>query len=273
MPHEEEAALAIYKISVPDSTIDPMWAMPIRLLRRLALPRLRPWQSITSISCHSAPTSLSYSRTTSYTSTGVLPRFQHNPDYTIIGLNIQIGDQHVAHAAFRSYHILVHRRALLTLVDLDISESNSVVPAPEPANSAWQEWGTKTTRWFTTPQLGSAQCKLSGQRLLPCYSPRINPSLLRIFDFNPYTARKLYFDMGDTPQILPNGTIRRAVVAKSVIPATENVFEEDVESELPYCEVRTTEPGYQQAWMDGEMIMCSKVCGRYIVVSERELAR
>lgn len=49
------------------------------------------------------------------------------------------------------------------------------------------------------------------------------------------------------------------ITRKTVIPA-RFIFLDDVESELPYCEIECEEQGSEEMWMDDERVVCPKVC-------------
>ena len=103
----------------------------------------------------------------------------------------------------------------------------------------------------------------NGQRYVTTTDEQRGPLTLR--DFNPYHVRRHQMRAADGDRdaeekmVLPNGNIVRLVTQKTVLQRGD-LFEADVESELPYCETVTRkEYGY-----DGVMIDEERIIGLYV---------
>lgn len=244
-PNLEENSLLIFKIKSSPIGID------LALVRRLLLPEASVHKEVVYISCACSPNAFGQPSTNS---TGP---FRDIPDETIIRFTIKIGHtpSHLPNLHGGDIFVFVtHRRALLAL----LSPSILAIPFGDPRlqsgdviTSDWHEWGPKRTRWFDAVHLEDAQCAPFGQRVMLSFQG--------LCDFNTYTIRKLHAQSGDIDHHLPNGRRQRVIRRKTVIPA-RFIFLNDVESELPYCEIKCEEQGSDEMWMDDERVVFSKVC-------------
>lgn len=245
-PNLEENSLLIFKIKSSPIGID------LALVRRLLLPEASVHKEVVYISCACSPNAFDQPSTNS------ISPFRDIPDEAIIRFTIKVGH---APSHLPNLHggdiftFVTHRRALLSLLSpyiLAIPFGDPPLQSGDVITSDWHEWGPRRTRWFDAVDLEDAQWAPFGQRVMP-------PWHLGLCDFNPYTTRKLHAQSGDVDYHVPNGRRQRVITRKTVIPA-RFIFLNDVESELPYCEIECKVQGSDELWMDDERVVFSKVC-------------
>ena len=168
------------------------------------------------------------------------------------------------------FSFVVHRRSLIALLPLEAREAPRFHAAWPQADGItvlpleWEKWGPRVTRWFACDEEPMRWITMTnGQRYVTTTDEQRGPLTLR--DFNPYHVRRHQMRAADGDRdaeekmVLPNGNIVRLVTQKTVLQRGD-LFEADVESELPYCETVTRkEYGY-----DGVMIDEERIIGLYV---------
>ncbi|PPQ84340.1 hypothetical protein CVT26_011349 [Gymnopilus dilepis] len=243
--------------NMANSTIDifHISETSVVLVKQLSFPALQPGRLITFIACRGDP---------SPRAKGAFPKhtppwrpYANNPEDAVIIFAIQIGgEMQIPNDHADHYFMVVHRRALLSLLDASDFELDTPI-----TSVPWESWGPSITRWLPAPSAAMNFITLSaGQRFVllqsgaefvgnddeggEIFEPR---RLYTLLDFNPWNVMRLRDN--DYKRLRPN-LIRTVVGLPSPAQSTwfalsgeelpenicprRNSFVDNVVSRLPY---------------------------------------
>jgi len=227
------------------------------------LPPLNRDASLCNLYCHTEPKP---------TSSGPVVISSDRPFHDKAEDAIIIFDISYDHFSRRDWlTFIVHRRALMAHIPAAYCACAPFCSAPElmptPVHVPWSAWGPAATRWFEGERVETAWImRTAGQRVVALEEAMPTPIIVR--DFNPYAVRAAralatvsgQSQQGNWSKQLPNGNRMTLKVEDSVLNAGF-IFEEDVQSSLPYVEIVTQDKyHYTRAMIDDQRILGLKVC-------------
>lgn len=252
-PHMSQKTLEISKI-IPSSNSEE--APELKTLYILKLPPMNRHASIVRMSCRGEPTPMGRASTPAVRARARRP-FRDAPADAIIIFDLLVQDfSPLVLGHITAFCFVVHRRALLAHVrpaQLDVFAT--------PDTVEWAAWGPRATRWFDGDELTMRWITTTaGQRYVSMAAAELAP--IRVRDFNPHAVRRA--GAGGEAVRLPSGNTLRVVTGSSVITSSD-LFQDDLESALPYVETVTeAEYSYDGVLMDEERILGLKVCTLWI---------
>jgi hypothetical protein len=159
-----------------------------------------------------------------------------------------------------SCSLVARRGDLLALMPAVISCAEyGDISGTRPEPLIWSEWGPPITRWFDSDDIATEYVTSTcGQRWVQISAgARLNPSPIRILDFNPYHVRRLGLGYQ-----METSTSNIRVQSSRELLQSSGLFEEEVWSELPYVECVSKEQfDYDDVMVDEERIVGLRVRG------------
>ena len=253
----------------------PPDCVPLPTNRTLKLPATRAGMSVLRMACRGEPNPIAGDSIPYPVKNG--PLFRPVPESSIVIFNLLVGN--VPH---RSISFVVNRESLLRLLESDNLEGNNNGPQPEeeeptpeeleenpfltspdytvadhrgPSFVPWNEWGTRTVRWFMTDDIPTRWITTScGYRWATIAEDL--PSSIYIRDFNPWRIKQAKAKLGNRETYETERTIVTVARPGSPTLEEESIFEDPVSSNLEYLEVKTKkEYNYSSVFMDENWIL------------------
>ena len=229
------------------------------------LPPLTRGASLCDLYCHTEPNPTSSGHVV-ISSPSDRPFHNKAEDAIII---FDVSYDHVSGRDWRTF--IVHRRALLAHIPAAHRACAPFCSAPEATPTLvqvpWPRWGPAATRWFEGERAATTWItRTAGQRVVALREVMPTPIIVR--DFNPYAVRAALalvavsgeLQQGNWSEQLPNGN-RMSLNAEDSVLNAGFIFEEDVQSSLPYVEIVSQgEYHYTRAMIDDQRILGLKVC-------------
>ncbi|KIM37737.1 hypothetical protein M413DRAFT_30668 [Hebeloma cylindrosporum] len=173
----------------------------IRLVQTLDLPTIKPSTFFAEFWSHSAPDPTHRSAFPPH-----FPNtrpFLSDPESAIVTLSFRVTSVDNDDDS-NCFVIVVHKKALVDLVPLDVDDGASAPP------TSWEAWGPPVTRWFKIREFPNDFPRISwGQRYVQCTASaflnrrtRKAPRTITLYDFNPWRVRYVHWNQ-DQIQVGP----------------------------------------------------------------------